>query len=105
MSFRYIPVLLMLTRVKGLLGEQDSETSVYWTDAELYRYINDAYIEAAKATKALEIVEQVATTAGTATYTLTSNVGQVFRVIYDNRKIENTTKVMTSCMVLSSAAL
>jgi hypothetical protein len=86
--------------VKDLLGEQTlsaMETvlqveSDYWSDDELYRYINDAYVEAAKFSKALEVIELISTTAGTGTYTLPATVGQVFRVSYDNRKVYPTTK-------------
>ena len=87
-------------RVKNLLGEQTlDETgltfqveSEYWPDAEIDRYVNDAYIEAAKDTKALEMIAGIATTADEGTYTLVREVGQVMRVEYDSRKVYPTTK-------------
>jgi hypothetical protein len=90
----------LLWIVKDLIGEQAANTdgtivtvdSVYWTDDELTRLINDAYIEAAKFTKALEVIELISTTADQAAYTLPATVGQVFRVSYDNRKVYSTTK-------------
>lgn len=92
--------IVALETVKDLLGEQTRSTSdttlqvesEYWSDDEIYRYLNDAYIEAAKFSKALEVIELISTTASTATYTLPATVGQVIRVAYDNRKVYPITK-------------
>jgi hypothetical protein len=95
---RPLRLIELLARVKNLLGEQATEldgspsASVYWSDAELYRYINDSYIEAARVTKALELIELVPTEANDPICELSDNVGQIFRVTYDNRRLENTTK-------------
>ena len=77
--------------VYKLLGEKPGD-SAYWTLNELTRYINDAYIEVARDTKALEYVEAVALTEDDQTATLSNYVGQIFRVTFDDRKIDNTTK-------------
>lgn len=91
----------LLLTVKEMLGEQTrnldgtpniSTTSEYWSDTELFRYINDAYIEAAKATKAVEVIVSLSTTADTGEYTLPDTVGQVIRVSYDDYKLTNVTK-------------
>ena len=81
----------MRTRVFRMLGE-DPDNPVYWTSAEVGRYVNDAYVEAARETKALEYVEAIALTSGSEAGTLSDYVGQIFRVTWDDNKIRNATK-------------
>jgi len=64
-----------------------STTPIFWTDAEINRLLNDAYIEVVKRTGALEIRHTVSTESGTSTYTLPSTVGRTMRVTYDDHKI------------------
>lgn len=74
------------TRVYTMLGVEAAAPS-FWTDAEINRYINDAYIDAAVHTHALEIRHTVTPTASTGEYTLPSYVGHIFRATYDGYKI------------------
>jgi hypothetical protein len=78
-------------RTARMLGE-DPEAPVYWTAAEVKRHINDAYIEAARETKALELIEGIELSAESEAGTLSAQVGQIFRATFDDYKIENVTK-------------
>jgi hypothetical protein len=90
--------LLAHYRVHALLGENliasdgSITESVYWSKEEISRYVSDSYREIARETKALEEIFPITTTADVAEYTLSSQILQLIRVSYDNRKIDNTTK-------------
>jgi len=72
-------------RMMGL----DPTAPVFFTDAQMNRYINDAYVDAQLRTKALDIRFTVTPTAGTGTYTLPDYVGQVWRVMYDGYRVSS----------------
>jgi hypothetical protein len=74
------------TRAYRMLGVDPTEP-VFWTDAQMNRWINDAYLSAARHTKALEIRYIVTPTATEGSYTMSGNVGQIFRATYDGYKI------------------
>lgn len=78
-------------RTRRMLGEEATGSDL-WSLMEISRYVSDAYIEAARESKAIEFIEAIATTADTAEYTLSDNMGQVLRVVYDGYKVYNTTK-------------
>ena len=81
----------MRERTLKMLGE-DPAAPVYWTANEIDRYINDAYIKAARESKAIEYIEGIELAADNEAGTLSDYVGQILRVTYDDRKIHNLTK-------------
>lgn len=78
-------------RTQRMVAEDPAEP-LYWTDAEMRRYVNDAYTEICRETKALESIEGVALTADSEAAALSPRVVQIFRATFDDRKIENITK-------------
>lgn len=81
----------LVNKTLKMLGE-DPDAPVYWTSAEIGRYVNDAYGDMAVETKALEFIEAVALTADNSTGTMSAYVLQPFRVTFDDYKIPATTK-------------
>ncbi len=79
-------------RVYGLLGE-DSAAPAYWTDTEIVQYISDSYIEASRESGALELIEAIELAADSEAGVLSARVGGVMRATFDDRKIDNTTKM------------
>lgn len=77
-------------RTLVLLGE-DPSSPVYWTIAEIGRYVNDAYLAICRDTKVLEFIESTATIAGTAEYMLTNYVLQIKRIFLDDWTLPNVT--------------
>lgn len=78
-------------RTLRMLGE-DPDAPVYWSNDEIDRYINDAYIMAARDTKAIEFTEAILLTADSQAGTLSDSVGRILRVTWDDTKIHNQTK-------------
>lgn len=78
-------------QVFKLIGE-DPDAPVYWTDAEIGRYVNDAYVAIAKDTKSIEYIEAIQLEADDGGGTLSGNVGPIFRATWDDIKIDNVTK-------------
>ena len=74
-----------------MLGESVTSPA-YWSADEIGRYVNDAYIEICRETKALEYIEAIKLSADDEGGTLSRFVGQVFRATFDDRKIQNVTK-------------
>lgn len=77
-------------QVLTMLGE-DPDAPVYWSSAEIGRHINDAYSDVCLDTKALEMIEGVQLTEDDGVARLSDQVGSVFRVTWNDRKIENIT--------------
>jgi len=72
----------MRWRVLRLIGEYPNEPYLF-TVEEIHRYLNDAYQEMARETRALEIRTTILADENTYEYTLPANVGRPFRVAYD----------------------
>lgn len=78
-------------RALRMCGEDPSDPA-YWSIEEMYRNVNDAYVEICRQTKALETIEGIELSADSEGGTLSDNVAGIFRVTFDDRKIDNTTK-------------
>ena len=78
-------------RTLRMLGE-DPDNPVYWTTDEIGRLVNDAYTVACRDSKMVQHIEQVTLVEDQAEYSLTDRTGQIFRVTYDDRVIQNITK-------------
>lgn len=81
----------LATEVIRMVGEV-SGSLVYWSADEIDRAINDAYLDVCRDTKALELIEAVNLTADSPAASLSSYVGQIFRVTWEDKKIDNATK-------------
>ena len=75
-----------------MLSESEANP-VYWTEAQVDAYVNDAYQQAARDTGALEIAVAVAATADTQGYTAPDTMRwPPLRATYDGHKLYSTTK-------------
>ena len=79
------------TRVLTMLGE-DTAAPVYWSSDEIGRYINDVYSDVCLDSKALEYIEVLAVTSGSATAQMSQYVSQVRRMTWGDRSLSNVTK-------------
>lgn len=75
----------VITRVKRAFGD---EAGVQILDADLIRWINDAQYDLATANNLLQTRVSTAVTAGTAIYTIPSDVNNLFSVWYKGIKLE-----------------
>jgi hypothetical protein len=82
----------MTDRTLRMLGEQTT-APMYWTRAEIGRYLNDANREFVRRTKVLESIVSSTTVVGQDEYTLASTVMGIIRVFVDDRSIPNTTRL------------
>jgi hypothetical protein len=92
----------LVNKTLTMLGE-DPDAPVYWSSAEIGWYVNEAYVEFCRESKALELIETITLTDGEGT--MSANVGQVFRVSFDDRKIFNVTKSELDCGAVDWEAL
>lgn len=81
----------LVNKTLKMLGE-DPDAPVYWTSAEIGRYVNDAYGDMAVETKGLEFIEAVTLTSDVSTGTMSGYVMQPFRVTFDDYKLIATSK-------------
>jgi len=79
--------------VFGLLAE-DPAAPVYWTATEIDRHINDAYLQAARDTGALETSESVEVVANQSEFSVAGSKIKwpPLRVTFDGRRLANVTK-------------
>lgn len=62
----------------------DEATSTYWTDAELYRFINEGAREVCRRGEVLQKRDTIASIASTQEYTMPTDVLRVYRVEYED---------------------
>ena len=87
-----LPWYVLRKRVLHLLGEHEDALTGYWTQAEIGRYLNDAYRQICKDTKALELIETAETVPGTDEYSLSQYVLQIKRLFLDKWTLPPTTR-------------